>query len=277
MRGATEERAIVRFAGEGLLALDDVIAVEEPLEIRLGSERWLVTMRTPGHDHDLALGLLYSEGIVSGLADVGKIVHCGDPTGEGYGNVIDVLPGPGAHFRWAPEERRSVPTASSCGVCGRRTIADLLERVAARRSDERAEVSIRLLLEAASELGLQQPGYRSSGGMHAAAVALIHNGDVSFEGHAEDVGRHNAVDKVVGALLHSRKLRELAGRVLVVSGRLSFDIVQKAAMAGFAVVAAIGAPSTLAIDLAERAGITLCGFIRDGHANVYTHPERVKV
>jgi FdhD protein len=248
----------------------DRVVVEEPLEIRVAGEPLAITMRTPGDDHFLALGFLFSEGVISSIADVGSVAHCGRPDEEGYGNTIDVTPGPGVALD--PERlrtsRRGTLTTASCGVCGRRSIDDLLDRIAPLSGHEtipRAVVSA-----SPGILREGQANFERTGGIHAAA-ALDATGAVCAL--AEDVGRHNAVDKVVGELI-SRPDRAAPG-LLVVSGRVSFEIVQKAAVARIPVVAAISAPTSLAIDLAAQTGIALAAFVRDGEMNVYTHPERL--
>jgi len=255
----------------------DTLAVEEPLEIRVDGETLATTMRTPGADADLALGFLFAEGILTGTADVSSIVHCGRPGEEGYGNVLDVRSAGG--MRLDPERilegRRFVPTSSACGVCGRRAIDGLLARVVPLARGRTLPAS---LVQAAIEsLPRVQPVFASTGGLHG-AVAVAEDGAVLAS--AEDVGRHNAVDKVVGALVRAGRVGAGATPgpepvVLAVSGRAGFEIVQKAAAARILVVASVSAPSSLAVDLAERAGMTLAGFVRGGSMNVYAHAWRL--
>lgn len=255
----------------------DSLAVEEPLEVRVDGETIATTMRTPGADADLALGFLFAEGIVSGACDISTVTHCGRPSEEGYGNVIDVRSAGG--MRLDPERilegRRFVPTTSACGVCGRRAIEGLLDRIVAL---ERGSTLPQSLVHAAIDaLPRVQPAFASTGGLHA-AVALAADGTVLAA--AEDVGRHNAVDKVVGALIRAGRVGAGAPpgagpSIVAVSGRTGFEIVQKAAAAGVPLVASVSAPSSLAVDLAERAGLTLCGFVRGGSMNVYAHPWRL--
>jgi FdhD protein len=250
----------------------DAVAIEEPLEIRVDGETIATTMRTPGRDADLALGFLFAEGLIAGAEDVGSVAHCGRTGDEGRGNVIDVRSSGGHRIdvERVLEGRRWAPTSSACGVCGRRTIQDLLARVPRVRA---RSVGAELAARAVAELGASQPAFGRTGGLHAAAIRAE---DGALLSAAEDVGRHNAVDKAVGSLL----ARGLLGRgrsgpaaVLAVSGRTSFEIVQKAAMAGIAYVASVSAPSSLAIDLAREAGIVLLGFVRGGGWNAYANAE----
>ncbi len=264
---AVATRRIVRDGVER----EDEIAVEEPLEIRVDGDPVATTMRTPGSDADLALGFLFGEGILAAAADVTAAVHCGRPGDEGFGNVLDVRSGPGV--RLEPERllegRRFVPVSSACGVCGRRSIEGLLAR--ARPVDPAVRLELAQVTAAVAALNAVQPGFARTGGLHAVA-ALDAAGAVLAA--AEDVGRHNAVDKVVGALLRERRLgagaRPGDGPVLLaVSGRAGFEIVQKAAAAGIPAIASVSAPTSLAVDLAEAAGILLCGFVRGARCNVY--------
>ncbi len=281
-RKGVAPRERVRLAdGSADASLDEVV-VEEPLEIRVDGETVAVTMRTPGQDADLALGFLLAEGIVAGAADVGSAAHCGRPGTEGYGNVIDVHSAGG--MRIDPdrvlEGRRWNVTSASCGVCGRRSIDGLLERVG------RVEAATRLpeavIHGCIEQLQRAQPIFARTGGLHAAAI-------FSAEGRllaaAEDVGRHNAVDKVVGALLRQGLVGRPSGpargsgdapALLAVSGRSSFEIVQKAAAARVPFVASVSAPSSLAVDLAGKAGIALLGFVRSGRLNVYASAWRLE-
>lgn len=249
----------------------DRVAIEEPLEIRLAGDPLAVTMRTPGDDRFLAVGFLFAEGIIGALEDLGGVAHCGRLGDDGYGNTLDVLLAPGVALAPALLEgtRRGTLTTASCGVCGRRSIDDLLARVGALETD--LTIDRALLASAPGLLAHHQPRFARTGGVHAAA-AITSEGAVLA--HAEDVGRHNAVDKVVGQLLYRRALG--APAILAVSGRVSFEIVQKAAAAKIPIVAAVSAPTSLAIDLAERAGVTLAAFVRGARMNLYTHRARVR-
>jgi FdhD protein len=252
----------------------DEIAVEEPLEIRIASDVLATIMRTPGEDHYLAAGFLHGEGIIRGLADLGRVAHCGRPTDPGYGNLIDIAPGPGTVL--APEltqtSRRGTVVSSACGICGRERIDDLLTRLG--RITHSGTLAATRISESVVRLQTLQTGYARTGAMHG-ALALTRSGEELAVG--EDVGRHNAVDKVVGKLLYAGLLgpERAVAELLVVSGRTSFEIVQKAAAARFAFVISVSAPTSLAIDLAAELGITLVGFARQGTFNLYTHAQRV--
>jgi FdhD protein len=234
---------------------EDEVAVEEPLEIRVDGEALAVTMRTPGHDEELALGFLYGEGLISGPRMVGL-------TEDFAANTIEVE-GP---LERDPGQRRFY-TTSSCGVCGK----GALEEVAVYSAPLAAGPVVRRSLLARLPDLLEQPTFERTGGLHA--TGLFDPGGRLLVVR-EDVGRHNAMDKVIGrALLDG--LVPLGDRILCVSGRLSFELVQKAAVAGAPILVAVGAPSSLAISLAADRGVTLCGFARRGGMNVYTHPDRV--
>jgi FdhD protein len=241
----------------------DWIAVEEPLEIRISGERWLTTMRTPGHDRELTAGLLLSEGLIRSRDELGSLVHCGPTGAESYGNVLDVTLAAGAEQVWErldKSTRRGVVSAA-CGVCGRDTILDLLARcepLPAQTVEAAKWVAFSAALAAA------QVNFQHTGGVHAAGL-------VSREGELfatfEDVGRHNAVDKVLGHRLLRGQGED--GLLLLVSGRASFEIVQKAIVARCAAVISISAPSSLAIETAARFNLALLGFTRGQSCNVY--------
>jgi FdhD protein len=235
--------------------IEDAVAIEEPLEIRVDGAALAVTMRTPGHDGELALGFLYGEGLIDGVREAGL-------TADLANNIIEVA---GPLIR-DPGVRRFY-TTSSCGVCGK----GALEEVAVLSAPVSAEPTIPRALAAELPSRLDQPGFRRTGGLHATGL-FEPGGDLLYA--REDVGRHNAMDKVVGRALMDGQL-PLSGRVLCVSGRLSFELVQKAAVAGAPILIGVGAPSTLAVELADDRGLTLCGFARRGTVNVYTHPHRI--
>jgi FdhD protein len=234
----------------------DDVAVEEPLEIRVDDKPLAVTMRTPGHDDELALGFLYGEGLIDGPRRVG-------PTQDFAANTVDVA---GPLLR-DPSERRFY-TSSSCGVCGKGAI----EQVSVQSAPiAPGQPVVRRELVASLPDRLSQPTFERTGGLHATGL-FDAGGELVFS--REDVGRHNAMDKVIGrALLDG--LVPLSTSVLCVSGRLSFELVQKVAVAGAPILVGVSAPSSLAISLADERGITLCGFARGSTVNVYTHQDRI--
>jgi len=235
----------------------DAVAVEEPLEIRIGGRPVAVTMRTPGHDEELALGFCLSEGLRPTAARVPDDLAA---------NAIDVdAPGFDPH-----RLQRSFYTSSSCGVCGKGALEAV--SVEAARVDSQLRVPLALVSALPDRLRDAQATFAATGGLHATGLFSA-DGDLLCA--REDVGRHNAFDKVVGRAFLDGGL-PLVGCVICVSGRLSFELVQKAAVAGCPIVVAVGAPSSLAVDLARDRGITLCGFVRDGRANVYSEPWRIE-
>ena len=251
------------------------LVVEEPLEIRVAGDAVALTMRTPGEDRYLALGFLYAEGVIRRLSDVGSVYHCGRTDDPTYGNALEVTPGPGVRIdlEQLAKTKRVGLTTSACGVCGRDSIADLLARMPPQQA-LRERIDPDVLRAAPLLLMREQPVFARTGGLHA-ACAVSATGEVVA--HAEDVGRHNAVDKVVGKLLYEGRLHSVASpQLLAVSGRASFELVQKAAMAGFRGLASVSAPSSLAVATAQAAGLTLASFVREGRFTLYAHPERVR-
>jgi len=234
----------------------DLVAVEEPLEIRIGGRPVAVTMRTPGHDEELALGFCLSEGLVPRAARLPDDLAA---------NAVEV-DAPGCD---PARVQRSFYTSSSCGVCGK----GALEAVSVEAPRVESELRLPSLVAASlpDRLREAQAAFEATGGLHATGL-FSGAGDLLCV--REDVGRHNAMDKVVGWAFR-RRLLPLAGHVLCVSGRLSFELVQKAAVAGCPVLVAVGAPSSLAVDLAADRGVTLCGFVRGGSVNVYSEPWRI--
>jgi FdhD protein len=234
----------------------DSVAVEEPLEIRIGGRPVAVTMRTPGHDEELALGFCLSEGLQPRDARLPEDLAA---------NTVDVdAPG------FDPARlQRSFYTSSSCGVCGKGALEAVAVEAPRVESDVRLPLSLVELLPA--RLREAQAAFAVTGGLHATGLFSTEGEPLCVR---EDVGRHNAMDKVVGWAFR-QGLLPLGGQVLCVSGRLSFELVQKAAVAGCPVLVAVGAPSSLAVELAADRGVTLCGFVRGGTANVYTEPWRI--
>ncbi len=250
----------------------DTVAVEEPLEIRVGNEPVTTTMRTPGDDFDLAIGHLLTEAMLHSAAEVGTLMHCTDLDADGSPtfNVVEVTLAPGAVLH-RPARERTGPMSSACGVCGSATIDAVRTSSRYAVADDAVGVAPRVLAGLPEAMRARQAVFDRTGGVHAAGLATP---DGELVVVREDVGRHNAVDKVVGAAAREREL-PFSGTVLVVSARASFEIVQKASVAGIPVVVAVGAASSLAVDLAARAGITLVAFARPPHLGVYSRPDRL--
>jgi FdhD protein len=273
----TARRPVVRITlGQEPHKRADVLAAEEPLEIRVGGRPLAVTMRTPGNDVELAAGFLVSEAVIGRGGEFASAIHCGGPgTGgmENTYNVLDVTLAPGVAPP-APEAARNFFTTSSCGVCGKASI-EAIETVS--RYDvaaDEATLDAELLATFPDRLRAEQAVFAKTGGLHAAALFDAATGELLVV--REDVGRHNAVDKVVGwAALQDRL--PLRGTVLQVSGRTSFELVQKAVMAGIPMLTAVSAPSSLAVELAEASGLTLVGFLRPPSMNVYARADRIRV
>jgi FdhD protein len=258
----------------------DEVAVELPLEIRLNGAPVAVTMRTPGHDFELAAGFLYGEGLVASASDLHTVAYCTDNTltPEQEFNVVTVdLDRPPLR---TPGVRYDGPTAgaSACGVCGKESVEDALavcaprHRSAGPEHDRPREVPGTVIAELPERLREAQKVFRSTGGLHAAGLFTADGEPVVVR---EDIGRHNAVDKVVGSRVLAD--RPTALPILCVSGRIGFELAQKAVAAGVDVIAAVGAPSSLAVDLATRAGLCTVGFVRGDRFVVYTEPDRIGV
>ncbi|GAC1340358.1 MAG: formate dehydrogenase accessory sulfurtransferase FdhD [Candidatus Dormibacteria bacterium] len=268
----TAGRRILRLGGDGAAERPDSLVVEEPLEIRVRGRPMAVTMRTPGNDFDLAAGFLVSEGVITETGELRSIRYCAgarDDGGNTY-NVLDVelaagVAGPD------PSLERAFYTTSSCGLCGKASLEAV--RTTARWSvgDDRLQVNAATLTGLPDRLRAAQQVFECTGGLHGAALFDPEGRLLCLR---EDVGRHNAVDKVVGWALREGRL-PLRGVVLLVSGRASFELAQKAWMAGIPLLAAVSAPSSLAVDLAEEAGMTLVGFLRGSTMNVYAGADRV--
>ena len=265
MKDAVRLVEILRVGRESAAATD-VAAAEEPLEIRLDGQAFVVTMRTPGADSDLAAGFLLSEQILRAAGDIADIRPCTLDD-----NILFVTLAGDAAVRAAEamKSRRHVTATSACGICGRRSIDDLMNQ--ARKVESTLSVGRRAIEGLPAALRAAQRAFDQTGGLHAAGLFDPEGALIRI---AEDVGRHNAVDKVLGAELRGGRL-PLSDRILFVSGRTSFEIIQKAVMAGVAVVAAVSAPSSLAIELAREANVTLLGFVRGPGFNIYAAPERV--
>ncbi|MGH8013709.1 MAG: formate dehydrogenase accessory sulfurtransferase FdhD [Candidatus Binataceae bacterium] len=277
-----QDHLALRWRDGDLRREPDHLAVEEPLEIRLGGRRFTLTMRTPGHDNELAAGFLLAEGFVNTAGDLGEIRQVRGAKGIPEANALDIIlnvPAQGLRERL----RRNFTISSSCGVCGKASIEALQRRLEPLLPGPR--LSAAALLAMPPAMRAAQKVFSTTGGLHAAAL-FIHKprsatalgaqpiADLKLEVSREDVGRHNAVDKVVGyALVHD--LVPARNCALMVSGRLSFEIVQKAAAAGIPILCAVSAPSSLAVDLAEEVGMTLVGFLRETNFNIYAGAQRI--
>jgi len=261
----TQARTILRVHdGISQEVVDDIV-VEEPLEIRVNNESIGVTMRTPGDDFDLAVGLLWTEGLIRSADEIGTIAYCPDEEQPELKNIVNVT--------LIESTRRFVPgrktwASSSCGLCGKATIESIRASVLPVRSEARIERQVAGDLP--RRMRERQTNFQRTGGIHAAGLFETSGGLLLIR---EDLGRHNAVDKTLGAALKAAV--PAVDAVLMVSGRLGFEIAQKAAAAGIPIVASVSAPSSLAVELAADLGITAVGFVRDGSMNIYSHPERI--
>ena len=252
---------------------EDYVTVEEPFEVRVNQRSLAVIMRTPGHDHELAMGFLFTERVIHQANDVGAIEDAIDDDGLPLANVVNV------HLRTGEQQdpvtqidhfERHFAVSASCGLCGKNSIDDLMLTVPALEV-ENLHITASCIYELTRQLRIGQDVFTHTGGLHAAGLFTA-TGELCLL--REDVGRHNAVDKIIGyGLLHNTL--PYSKHILVVSGRTSYEIIQKAMLARIPCIAAISAPSSLAIELADQAGITLIGFLRDHTMNVYTHPERI--
>jgi len=260
---------ILKVRGSDASDQQDQIAVEEPLEIRLGGMSLAVTMRTPGHDEELVAGFLFSEGAIASADDLDVVARYPGPDGErDSGNVINVLLR-GDVTAARKLLRRNFIAASSCGVCGKSTIDDIAQSLPPVASDLVAPVS--LFGRIARAMNEAQPIFDKTGGLHAAGLFDAEGRLVILR---EDIGRHNAVDKVIGHMVRARRM-SLDRHLLMVSGRASFEIMQKALKARIPVVAAVSAPSSMAVQMALASNMTLVGFLREGGFNVYAGTHRV--
>ena len=274
---SVKEHPAVRWRAGAVSRELDRLAVEEPLEIRLGGRRFTLTMRTPGHDEELVAGFLLSEGFVKSRDELGEVRRVRGVRGAPEPNAVDVIlnvPAAGLRERL----KRNFVISSSCGVCGKTSIEALERRVAP--IEDSVRISASMILRLPQLMREAQEVFSATGGLHAAALFALPDGGSDGTGGLslvvlrEDVGRHNAVDKVIGHAL-MRAMLPLGRTVMMVSGRVSFEIVQKAASARIPILCAVSAPSSLAVELAEGLGVTLVGFLRESNFNVYSRSERI--
>ncbi|MDN0198453.1 formate dehydrogenase accessory sulfurtransferase FdhD [Streptomyces sp. S.PNR 29] len=273
MGRVTERRKVIRIRDGAVSTRPDTLVAEEPLEIRLNGKPLAITMRTPGDDFALAAGFLVSEGVLGAASDLLTIVYCAGATVDGSNtyNVVDVKTAPGVTVPDITLER-NVYTTSSCGLCGKASL-DAVRTTARWPISDTPPVRVdpELLASLPDRLRAAQRVFDRTGGLHAAAL-FAEDGELLDV--REDVGRHNAVDKLVGRALQNGAL-PLSRSILLVSGRASFELAQKAVMAGIPVLAAVSAPSSLAVDLAAETGLTLVGFLRGSSMNVYAGEDRI--
>ncbi|MGW5523016.1 formate dehydrogenase accessory sulfurtransferase FdhD [Gordonia sp. NPDC003950] len=271
----TARRRVVRVRqGAEPTSRADVLAVEEPLEIRVDGRPLVVTMRTPGDDVDLATGFLVAEGVIARAHDVSMARYCAGATADGVNtyNVLDVTLAPGV----APPDpslARSFTVTSACGVCGKDSIDAVRTRSRFTVDDDPMVIDADQILSLPDRLREKQKVFDKTGGLHAAGLFDAVTGELLAL--REDVGRHNAVDKVIGSMTIADRL-PLRGTVLQVSGRASFELVQKAVMAGIPMLSAVSAPSSLAAELADEHGLTLAGFVRGGSMVIYSRADRIR-
>ena len=247
---------------------EDILAVEEPLEIRVKDEAIAVTMRTPGDDFDLAAGFLFTEGIIRSNEDLGTIRFCEDTENPELKNIVNVTIAEGVSFDME-RLKRNFYTTSSCGICGKAAIEHI--RTEAPPLDDEVRIKLPTLFELGETIIKAQSAFQKTGGLHAAAIFETNGTLILLR---EDIGRHNAVDKVIGSMLMQDQV-PLDRQVLMVSGRASFEILQKALMASIPFVCAVSAPSSLAVEFAIESGMTLVGFLRGEEMNIYSGANRI--
>lgn len=269
----SDRRSVLRVRAGRSARRPDTLAVEEPLEIRVDGESQAITMRTPGDDFELAAGFLLAEGVITGPDQILGMRFCDDGRPDPQQNIVDVSLRPDralAAGGAACSSRRNLVT-SACGICGRDSLDQVRTHAHWSLADDDATLPLAVLVDLPVRLRAAQAVFERTGGLHAAGLFTT-DGELLVA--REDVGRHNAVDKVIGWALANGRV-PARGLVLQVSGRVSFELVQKAWLAGVPIFSAVSAPSTLAVDLATEAQMTLAGFVRDGSLNLYAGPERV--
>ncbi len=266
--GKIARHSALRWRSGKLAAVEESLAAEEPLEIRLGGRRFTLTMRTPGNDEELAAGFLFAEGFINSALEISEIRRVRGRKGEAEPNAINVILNVPAD-KLRERLKRNFTISSSCGVCGKTSIEAITRRIAPIRG--RVKAGPEVILALGARLRDAQEVFAATGGLHACGLFDLEG---RLIGLREDVGRHNAVDKIVGWSLGQGTV-PLSKSLMMVSGRLSFEIVQKAAAAGVPILAAVSAPSSLAVELADEVGMTVVGFLREASFNAYTHRERI--
>jgi FdhD protein len=284
-RPAVQTASITKLKSNNHFQIDDLVAVEEPLEIRIGSgeidfrieTKIAVTMRTPGNDFELALGFLFTEGIIEYPEQILSIKYCTDQGKElQLENIVRVELNPDVDLDFE-KLKRNFYTTSSCGVCGKASIEAIHIVCNQSNNDQDFKIDAKIITKLPEVLRQNQNVFEHTGGLHACA---LFNALGELQIIREDVGRHNALDKLIGSTLGSIKIKgsvkiNSSQTILLLSGRASFELIQKAAMAGIKIVCAVGAPSSLAIETAKSFGITLIGFLRDDNFNIYSFNERI--
>ena len=261
---------VMRWANGGLdNETEDWVAREEPLEIRVKGESIVVTMRTPGHDKELAIGFLLAEGVITNSSDVLEIAYCQQGEASLHKNILNVFLSPEVEIN-LDRLKRNVYASSSCGLCGKASI-ESLQNIFEPLNKIETVISVDKILTLAQKLRAKQSTFDKTGGLHAAGIFDL-NGQLLVL--REDIGRHNAVDKILGHLFLKNRM-PLEDCVLMVSGRASFEIIQKSLAGRVGIICAVSAPSSLAVDMAKESGQTLIGFLRERKFNVYSHKERI--
>ena len=261
---------VMRWANGGLdNETEDWVAREEPLEIRVKGESIVVTMRTPGHDKELAIGFLLAEGVITNSSDVLEIAYCQQGEASLHKNILNVFLSPEVEIN-LDRLKRNVYASSSCGLCGKASI-ESLQNIFEPLNKIETVISVDKILTLAQKLRAKQSTFDKTGGLHAAGI-FDRNGELLVL--REDIGRHNAVDKILGHLFLKNRM-PLEDCVLMVSGRASFEIIQKSLAGRVGIICAVSAPSSLAVDMAKESGQTLIGFLRESKFNVYSHKERI--
>jgi FdhD protein len=277
MASQVEHKKITRLKNDSVSNVDDLLAVEEPMQIKLlywqddepVDTNISITMRTPGHEFELAVGFLFTEGIVSEPAHIDSVSYCKKALSEGKENVVKVMLKKNAPVQ-LPHAERNFYISGSCGVCGK-TAIESLEQSSCYVIDFNFKVSPQQLFLLKDQMQAAQFNFKYTGGIHACALFDEHGNMMQMR---EDIGRHNALDKLIGHEVLQQQL-PIEKTILLLSGRISFELVQKAVMAGIPFICGVGAPTSLAVDTAERAGLTLIGFLKETSFNIYTHPQRV--